>query len=188
MDIVGWVTGESPKSASFLPSRSSVIRVGDGTPKPARPRQEPLDDLRKAMASELGCTSFAIYNVDQPKGVLWPTALSSGDHSRIRPVDLMSYHNLRRAIDARSCIIFTSAVLIDEFPALVSAFVPLVKNDRSERVVVMFDLRNSFDSSSEQEIELFQILNNLVDRTLGEPAERPVPLLYQKACFSRKPL
>jgi hypothetical protein len=134
---------------------------------------EPVEILRNAMASELGCTSFAIYDVDQRKGVLWPTALSSGDHSRIRPVDMMSHHNLRRAIDGRSCIIYTSAVLIDEFPALVSAFVPLVKNDRSERMVVMFDLRNSFDSSSEQELELLRIVNDLVDRTIGEPVERP---------------
>jgi hypothetical protein len=173
MDIVGWVTGDSPKSADFHPSPvSSWIPAGGDALRSSRTQQESLDELRVAMVSELGCTSFAIYDVDHSKGVLWPTALSSGDHSCLRPVDLMSHHNLRRAMEARVSIIYTSAVLIDQFPALVSAFVPLVKNDRTGRVAVIFDLRNAFESSVEKEIELRQLVNELVDRTLGVSVDR----------------
>jgi hypothetical protein len=75
-------------------------------------------------------------------------------------------------MEARVSIIYTSAVHIDQFPALVSAFVPLVKNDRTGRVAVIFDLRNAFESSVEKEIELRQLVNELVDRTLGVSVDR----------------
>jgi hypothetical protein len=48
----------------------------------------------------------------------------------------------------------------------------LVKNDRTERVAVIFDLRNAFESSVEKEIELRQLVNELVDRTLGVSVDR----------------
>ena len=169
MSTVGEIAGvgNSDKrtlAASHQSASSTIACVGPKTELTLRSR-DLIESLCELLEAELGCFNFGVFNVDEPKGVLWPMFHSSGE-SILRPVDLMCNHSLRHAVESGVIIVFRFPLQLEEFLPPVSAFVPLPGKGKTTRLLVLFDLKRS--SSFEGQNEVLQILQEHVSRLLAE--------------------
>jgi hypothetical protein len=159
MDIVGWVVGEGLTPASY-PAKSKKLSILDLRETLQVTGWEPdRMDLRRMLEAEFDCTDFAVYELDMKKGVLWPTGLFGEHRIDPRPVDLMSNHSLRNAIEGKVGVAFQRALQLEGFHAPVSAFVPLLKTGQTYRMLVLFDTPKAASILSQKGAELLLAVN-----------------------------